>query len=228
MRVLSVLLLFAFTARVDAQGGMTASDTAITPAGWTWRTDQPATPQRGGSGRVGLERFEFRPMAPGWHVTMGPGALLFPQHQHLTGRYRLSAEMILFPDAAAEAPYGVFVGGSALEGADAAWTAFVVRATGEASVMRVVGGRTELLRPWAAHPAVAARDSTGWARNTVAVHAEPDSLRFVVNGSVVQSWSRGDLVVDGQFGFRIGARANLHITNLDLTQRLAPFPPPRN
>ena len=56
------------------------------------------------------------------------------------------------------------------------------------------------------------------------VRAEPDSVRFLVNGVRVSAWPRAALQVDGSYGFRIGAGANLHITNLDLTRRLAPFP----
>ena len=49
-------------------------------------------------------------------------------------------------------------------------------------------------------------------------------MRFFVNNTRVGAWPRAALRVDGAFGFRIGQGANLHITNLDLTQRLAPFP----
>jgi hypothetical protein len=49
-------------------------------------------------------------------------------------------------------------------------------------------------------------------------------VRFVVNGERVAAWPRASLAVDGAYGFRIGGGVNLHITNLDVTRRVAPFP----
>jgi hypothetical protein len=199
----------------------------VTPPGWGWTTDAPAEPQPGGTGNVGTTRFEFTPMAPGWHITMGPGGVLFPREARAEGRYALEGDMIYFPDGHAEAEYGVVVGASGLEGSHASWTAFVVRADGRAAVMRHEHGRTRMLLDWSAAEGVAGRDSAGWAQHRVQVRAEPDSVRFLINDKRVGAWPRTALVMDGSYGFRIGRAANLHITNLDLTRRLAPFPPPR-
>lgn len=218
------LVLSLVAASLDAQQMRTDPAPSVTPDGWAWRTDAPATPQKGGTGNVGTATFEFTHMAPGWHITMGPGALLFPKGAEATGRFALEGEMIYFPDGADSAEYGVFVGGSSLDGPNAGWTTFVVRADGSGAVTRRTATGEQLLRAWARHDAINARDANGWARNTVAVRAEPDSVRFVVNGKVVQAWARADLPVDGAYGFRIGKGANLHITNLDLTKRLAPYP----
>lgn len=195
----------------------------LTPPGWSWRTDQPATPQKGNSGKVGDSAFEFVHMAPGWHITMGPGGTLFDPRERVDGRFVVEGEMILFPDAS-EGEYGVFVGGQALDGAAARWTAFVVRGDGSAAVMRHDAGTTTLLLPWAPHAAVKPKPSGATAKNYVTVRAEPDSVRFLVNGERIAVWPRSALEIDGAFGFRIGRGVNLHITNLDATRRLAPFP----
>jgi hypothetical protein len=164
-------------------------------------------------------------MAPGWHVTMGPGALLYHADERLSGRFALEATMILFPDPT-DAEYGIFVGGETLDGADARWTAFVVRADGGAAVLRHDGGRTQLLLPWTTHAAVVSRGANEktMARNLVAVRAEPDSVRFVVNDIVLHTWPRSALSLDGHYGLRIGRAVNIHVTNLDVTRRLAPYP----
>lgn len=212
---------------LDAQEMRATPSSDLTPAGWSWRTDAPAVPQKGGTGNAGTAKFEFTHMAPGWHITMGPGALLFPADAEATGRFVLEGEMIYFPDGADAAEYGVFVGGRALDTPGAEWTMFVVRSDGSAAVTRRTASGEQQLRSWAKHEAINARDANGWARNKVAVRAEPDSVRFVVNGKAVQAWSRRELAADGRYGFRIGEGANLHITNLDLTQRLAPYPAPK-
>lgn len=203
------------------------SSAPVTPPGWAWKTDAPAEPQRGGTGNVGTAKFEFTHMAPGWHVTMGPGGVLFPADARAEGRFVLEGEMIYFNDGSDAAEYGVFVGGSELGASHAAYTAFVMRADGRAAVMRAEHGRLQMLMDWTSVAGVAGRDTTGFARHRVAVRAEPDSVRFLVNGTRIAAWSRAAMSVDGGYGFRVGRGANLHITNLDLTQRLAPFPAPR-
>jgi len=217
------MLLLAAAARSVAAQEAPRAAAPVTPAGWLWRTDAPAQPQRGGPAGVTASTFEFSPMAPGWHVTMGPGALLYPSDGSLSGRFALESVMILFPEPT-EAEYGIFVGGAALDGAGARWLAFVVRGDGSAAVLRHAAGRTEHVMPWTKFPAVVARGSSGNARNVVGLRAEPDSVRFVVNEIVVRSWPRSELSVDGAYGMRIGRGVNIHITNLDVTRRLAPFP----
>lgn len=225
MRLLLVLLLTPFAAAITQMAP--ASNGPLTPPNWAWSTDLPAAPQRGGTGNVGLATFEFTPMAPGWHITMGPGAVLYPQGGRVEGRFALESDMIYFPDGSATAEYGVVVGAAGLETEHASWTAFVMRADGRAAVMRHEHGRLRMLLDWTATDGVAGRDTAGWAQHRVQVRAEPDSVRFLVNDTRIGAWPRAALPVDGGYGFRIGRAANLHITNLDLTQRLAPFPPPR-
>jgi hypothetical protein len=226
LEALFAVIAVTLIAMLPGSAPLAAQDAAaprpLTPPGWAWRTDRPAEPQRGGTGRMSDAVFEFVHMAPGWHVTMGPGGNLFEPGARLAGRFGVEAEMILFPDAS-DGEYGVFVGGTGLDGA-AEWTAFVVRADGSAAVMRRAAGATTMLMPWAPHSAVKVKATGATAKNYVTVRAEPDSVRFVVNGERVAAWPRAGIPVDGNFGFRIGRGVNLHITNLDVTRRLAPFP----
>lgn len=193
------------------------------PDGWRWSPDAPARPLNLGNSAVADSVFEFVNMAPGWHITMGPGAALYDPRERAEGRFVVQSDLILFPNASAN-EYGVFVGGRDLEGPGKEWFAFVVRSDGSAAVMHRAGAETHLLLPWTKHEAVKPLPAGGSATNVVAVRAEPDSVRFVVNGTRVAAFPRAALAVDGAFGFRIGQGVNLHITNLDVTRRLAPFP----
>lgn len=225
MRALFAATLMAISPITTAAQQMAANPAApITPPGWAWRMDAPAEPQRGGTGNTGTAKFEFTPMAPGWHITMGPGGVLYAATSRAEGRFVLEGEMIYFADGARSAEWGVAVGGNGLDGNAASWLAFVVRDDGKAAVLRHQNGQTTPVMDWTAHDAIRSRDSTGFTRNRVAVRAEPDSVRLVVNATVIRAWPRTELDVNGHYGFRIGKQANLHITNLDLTQRLAPFP----
>ncbi len=214
------LLLTAATVvplAVAAQGG---------PPNWTWALDQPARLLNGGRFTPNDTTWDFVNMAPGWHVTMGPGGQLFDPSNTATGRYAVEAEMILFPNSSNE-EFGVFVGGAHLGEPDARWTAFTIRRDGKFTVRSQQAGRRVTLADWAQHEAVNPLAADGTVKNTVRVLAEPDSVRFLVNGARVGAWARRGLAVDGLYGFRIGKGTNLHITNLDHTRRHAPFPVPK-
>ena len=204
-----------------------ASAQLAPPTGWKWTLDGTARLVNGGRFAPTDSTFDFAHMAPGWHITMGPGAVLYDPAERASGRFVVEGELILFPDASAN-EYGVFVGGKALEDdARKEWVAFVVRADGQVAVMRQRGSETTWLLPWRAHAASKVLVSGATAKNYVTVRAEPDSVRFVVNGERVAAFDRAAFAVDGSIGFRIGKGVNLHITNLDVTRRLAPFPTPK-
>lgn len=199
------------------------NDPMNAPPGWKWALDRPARLLNGGKFTSSDTLFEFVHMAPGWHITMGPGGALFDPRERAEGRFMLTGEMIPFPNASNE-EYGLFVGGKALEGAQKEWYAFVVRVDGSAAVMHRAGAETHMVMPWTRHEAVKVRPEGQSVTNVVQVRAEPDSVRFFVNGQRVTALPRAGLDLDGAFGFRIGANINLHATNLDITRRLAPFP----
>ncbi len=199
------------------------NDPMNAPAGWRWALDRPARLLNGGRFTSSDTLFEFVHMAPGWHVTMGPGGALFDPRERAEGRFVIAADLIPFPNAS-NAEYGVFVGGKALDGAGKEWYAFVLRVDGSAAVMHRAGDETHLVLPWFKHDAVKPRPDGASVTNQLAVRAEPDSIRFVVNGTRIAAFARAQLAVDGTFGFRIGEGINMHITNLDVTRRLAPYP----
>lgn len=218
------LLLVTFSgALLITASSADAQATASAPPGWQWSLDAPARLFNGGRFAPADSIFDFVHMAPGWHITMGPGAALFDPRERAEGRFAVQGELILFPNASAN-EYGLFVGGRDLEGQAKQWFAFVVRADGSAAVMHRAGSDTHVLMPWTKHAAVKPKPEGATVTNVVSVRAEPDSVRFLVNGERIAAFARGAIDVDGPFGFRIGQGVNLHITNLDVTRRLAPFP----
>ena len=98
-------LLFVVAARLHA-GQFPA------PAGWKWVTDADARivstldPPEGA--------WLFGTMAPGWHITTRPGAILFEPNYSSRGRFVVESESFLFPGTS-NAGFGVFVGGRDLE-----------------------------------------------------------------------------------------------------------------
>jgi hypothetical protein len=136
-------------------------------------------------------------------------------------------EVHLFPGQGQEG-YGLFLGGVNLDGPEARYVSFTARRDGSASVDRVDGMTRTPLLAWTRSPAVKPHPGTDdTVLNVFTVRVEPDSVRFEANGARITALPRGELHLDGVFGFRAGAGVNLHITNLDLTTRLAPPPRPR-
>lgn len=185
------------------------------PTAWRWVLDGA----RGSAEQHSA--FEFSPMPPGWHVTTGPGAVLFDPRNRADGRYIVEAEMFLFPGTSQEG-YGVFVGGADLEDGQPGYTAFVVRRDGSAAVVQRRAGTDTLLVPWTRHEAVVAHSGDGTAKNILRVVAEPATVTFLANDRELARLARASLPLDGILGLRVGAGVNLHTSRLDLTHRLAP------
>lgn len=165
-------------------------------------------------------------MPPGWHITTRDGALLYDPGLVTRGRFAVGLEAHLFPGTSQEG-FGVFIGGEGIESSPR-YLAFLIRRDGSASVERVEGTTRTTLVPWARAASVKphpGNDDTAF--NTILVRADADSIRFEANGQRITAIARAGLQVDGGFGIRAGRDLNLHITNLDLTTRIAPAPAPK-
>ena len=187
------------------------------PPGWKWVTDSDARivttldPAEGA--------WLFGTMAPGWHVTTRPGVILFEPTHASRGRFALESESFLFPGTGASG-FGVFVGGADLNG-KAKYVAFLIRRDGSAAIESVDSGRVTALHPWTKSAAVLPGSSGGDVKNVLRVEAEASVVTFLVNGQKVAGYRRDGTRFDGLVGLRVGENLNLHVTNLDLTHRLA-------
>jgi hypothetical protein len=70
-------------------------------------------------------------------------------------------------------------------------------------------------------PAVVAGTAAAEVKNALRVEAEAAAVTFLVNGQKVAEVPRDGQRFDGVVGLRVGENLNLHVTNLDLTHRLA-------
>ena len=189
-----------------------ATSQTARPEGWRVRTDG------GASDSVLYDR-----MPPGWHITTGPAAILYDPANQARGRFAVDAEIHLFPGQGNDG-YGVFIGVTNL-GEHESWTAFLLTRDGSATIEKRQGGSTVVLYPpTKAAPVKPHSGGEGTALNTLRVLVQGDSAIFSANGQRITAISARELPVEGVFGFRVGRNVNLHITNLDLVTRLAPFP----
>lgn len=188
---------------------------SVQPQGWRVRTDSPAP-----DSAVSHVR-----MPPGWHITTGSvGSILYDPANQASGRFAVEAEIFLFPGDNNEG-YGVFLGGRTLEEPGGSWTAFLLTRDGSASIERRQGSTSSVL--FATTRSAAVKPHTGGdgtAHNIMRVLVQGDSAIFSANGQRITAIHAGGMSMDGIFGFRVGKGTNLHISNLDLVNRLAPFP----
>jgi hypothetical protein len=188
------------------------------PAGWKWVTDTDARLVSALDPPEGA--WLFGTMAPGWHITTRPGAIVFEPNYSTRGRFVVESESFLFPGTS-NAGFGVFVGGANLEGPGARYVAFLIRRDGSAAVEAVEDGKTTALSAWGKSSAVLPGKADGDAKNVLRIEGEAAVVTFVVNGVKVAEVPREGSRFDGVVGLRVGADLNLHVTNLDLTHRLA-------
>jgi hypothetical protein len=196
------------------------ADQLQTPSDWRWRTDDPATLVQGQD--LPANGWRFVAMPPGWHITTGPGALLYHPDYQGRGNFSVEAEVFLFPGTSQE-EYGVFLGGRDLEPtASPSYIAFVARRDGRAAVIR--RGGTSPIVDWKTNDAVLPHPGADTVKNVFRVDVNPGDVVFSANGKTVITLPRAGLNLDGLFGFRIGAGMNIHASRLDVTHRLAPLP----
>jgi hypothetical protein len=214
-------MLILMLACAGAQARLTAQ--LKTPTDWKWRQDAAAPLASGAKLEPGS--WVFVQMPPGWHVTTGPGVLLYPSmHGDVGGNFSLEAEIFLFSGESTE-EYGVFLGGQDIEGAAAPdYSAFVLRRDGQAAVLRRRAGQTAEVAAWQRHEAIVPGKPDDNVKNVLRVDIDQSNATVWVNGTKVLSVPRAEVRTDGRIGFRVGKDMNLHITTLNVTRKLAPVP----
>ncbi|MFN2399395.1 MAG: hypothetical protein ABR543_12245 [Gemmatimonadaceae bacterium] len=186
---------------------LTSSLLGQRPSGWRVRYDQ--------ANAVDSTLF-FETMAPGWHITTGPAAILYDTAQHADQTYRFEAEIFLFPGGGLEG-FGVFVGGHSLADEDQTYTYFLIRKDGKFLVKQREGQTATVLVPWSDHASIVKHlGGNGTAMNVVAVVVGSDSVRFVANREVVAKLPRSVAQPDGIAGLRVNHALNLHVSKLAL------------
>jgi hypothetical protein len=220
MRVARIVLAAALAAAPVALVPGVAGAQLRTPDDWRWRLDEPAAMSP--DGKMDAGRWWFVAMPPGWHITMGPGGLVYHPSYRASGRFVVESELFLFPDSSDEG-VGVFVGGQTLGDQELpAWTALLLRKDGGATVVRRAAGAVTPLSDWKPAPGVRPHGGKDAEKHTFRVEADTATVTFLVDGATVASLPRTDAGPDGHFGFRLGRGVNIHVVRLDFTQQLAP------
>jgi len=176
------------------------------PSDWKVRYDRPSN-----------DSLYFVTMTPGWHITTGPAGIFYDPATTAEGQYRVSSEIYLFPGDRREG-FGLFVGGTALEGDNQSYLYFLIRKDGRFIIKQRNGAEAPTVTPWTEHAAIVKQDGDGQAKNVLAIDVGDQKLDFYVNDQLVSSVPRSQLPTDGVVGLRVNHALNLHVTNLTIEQ----------
>jgi hypothetical protein len=180
------------------------------PAGWELRLDRADQ---------NAAEISFMDMAPGWHVTTGPSAIVYRPAQTASGRFRVESEIHLFDPGQRREGYGIFIGGRDLQGEAQAYTYFLIRRDGQFIVKTRRGAEAPTEIAWTEHTAIRPwADGAQSVANTLAIDVGAEHVRFLVNGEQVATLPRGTLPLDGIVGIRANHSVNAHVSRLDIHQ----------
>lgn len=203
----SLGLLIAAAPLAAQQGGNAADPDQLVrpsgamPAGWQGRTDrgQPTT------------QVNFVAMGKGYHVTTGPAAVLYDASATKRGDYRVAYTFTQTKAPAHPEAYGLFIGGSALNGDAQAYSYFLVRGTGEYFLATRKGAERTVVQNWTAHPAIKKQDAAGQQTNVLGAEVKGDDVIFTANGVEVARRSRTQVLTEGIAGLRINHNLDVHV-----------------
>lgn len=201
--------------------GLLAAQSA--PTGWKQRIDRSTSASDpDGSGDVKLVT-----EGKGFHAETPKAAVFWTAANTATGSYTLKGTFTLNKPSGHTNFYGLIFGGSKLEGADQAYTYFLVAQNGAWLIKTRAGETTKPLpgvaganpRNGAVQNAVVKKpEETGKSVNTLEVRVQADKVEFVVNGTVVHSAPKADLVTDGIWGFRSNHLLDINVSDLGVSK----------
>ena len=196
----------------------------ITAAGWKGKVDA-------GEAAKGakIEDSKFAQQGAEIRINNGPAAVYWKATDTATGSYTVSAtftEPKYMSSNDHPHPYGIFIGGSKLDTENATLLyctpygngSFIVRGFGPAPF--AVGGR----RP-TPHDAVKKAETGGSVTQEVAWVVTPEKADCKINGTVVASYPKAELVgagklesLDGIAGIRVAHNVDVNVTNWKITK----------
>lgn len=187
-----------------------------TPPDWVVRLDKSNDDATIGSTEE--SDIYFVNMTPGWHITTGPRAIFYHPASRTDGSFRASTKLHLFDPGDRLEAFGLFIGGTDLEGDAMSYDYFLIRNDGKFLIKRRSGTETSVLQDWTPHDAIARYTATsdGAVTNTLAVVARPETVDFVINDQTAASLPRNEVQTDGVAGLRVNHHLNLHVSDLSI------------
>lgn len=184
---------------------------------------QPALPEgfliRLDSGRGDVAEFQLSQETGGIAILTGPAGIAWrPEESVTSGDFRASATFVQYaaPVGYREA-YGIFVGGSDLQGPDQEYLYLLVRPTGDYLVKRRRGETTQVLVDWTPHESVHRVMAEGdEPENTLSIAVLGGNTVFQVNGTEVHRMPVSEARPYGVAGIRANHRLDILVKDWSL------------
>jgi hypothetical protein len=110
--------------------------------------------------------------------------------------------------------FGLFAGGHDLDdSAKQTYYYFLIRQDGQFLINHRAGKEVHKIVDWTPNPAIVKLDDKPNASNSLEIRAGTDSVRFVVNGTVVHALPRKNIDLSGQTGIRVNHNLDVRIWN---------------
>jgi hypothetical protein len=146
-------------------------------------------------------------MGKGFHVTGGPAGTFWDPKNTVSGNYTVRATFTLNKPSNHTNYYGIVFGGSDLNGANQAYTYFIIAQNGQFQVRTRNGEQATSVHPagrgGAAHQAIRTPGADGKSTNTLEVRVAGDTVSYVINDTVVHTTPRSAVRTEGLVGVRV-------------------------
>lgn len=154
----------------------------------------------------------------GFQVTGGPAGTFWNPSQTAMGNYTAKAVFTLLKPSGHTNYYGLIFGGSGLEGANQAYTYFLVAQDGTYIVRNRTGEKaTDVQRM--PHAAIRRPDGSGRSTNAVELRVAGDTVSYVVNGTVVHTTPKSAVKADGIVGVRVNHLLDVMVEGFDVQKQ---------
>lgn len=190
--------------------------------GWKGRVDrQPASQGRTvNDSRLRMEDGALR-------LSVGPAGNFWNPSHHAHGTYEVSGTFKEHKMAASHPhSYGVFIGGANLEGDSETLMYCIAYGNGTYSVKTFHGANVQTLVDREASAALVKAGESGEATNTIGWRVQNGSASCVINGQVVKTFPRAQVVaadkltsLDGVYGIRVSHNLELTVSDYGMKAR---------
>lgn len=211
---LAALALAAPAAAQDADRSVKGG--GIMAKGWQGKVDAGAAKQ----GKT-IKDSRFEEKNGSFHISAGSASTYWNPANTATGDYTVSASFTEPKIAAGHPhPYGLFIGGSSLDTDKPTYVYCVAYGNGDALVRGFSDGTVVTYSKRAPNAAVRKASEGGSVTQDIAWTVKGDKAECSINGSVVASFSKADLVgpgklasIDGVYGIRAAHNVDIVVSN---------------
>jgi hypothetical protein len=213
-RALLIALIAVFAVAIAAQ----------VPAGWKVRMDG----SQGVAAPDANPNLKLAAIGKGFHVTGGPGAVIWDPTHTVKPIYSVKATFTLLKPTDTVTYYGLFFGGTDMEGSTPTYVYFTIAQDGTFQIRHRAGNDIHDMDK-SLHFAIRKPDASGKSVNTLEVQVAPTAVSYLVNGAVVDatptrsgtgSYTETEKTA-GLVGIRIDDQIDVQVDGVEIK---SPFP----